>query len=67
MFGAENRYFEAGVKYSLPDITDTKHITICVMARRSEWVAVGGQYASLRDGYEDYEFWIRFPRDGGIA
>ncbi|MFK7423205.1 glycosyltransferase [Micrococcus luteus] len=67
VFGAENRYFEAGFEYSLSDIIDTNHITGCAMVRRSRWVAIGGQYADLRDGYEDYEFWIRVLRDGGIA
>lgn len=37
------------------------------MIRQQRWTAVGGQLENLRDGYEDFEFWVRILRDGGVA
>ncbi|MBB1517117.1 glycosyltransferase family 2 protein [Tessaracoccus sp. MC1679] len=37
------------------------------MFRTAAWRDVGGYDESLRLGYEDWEFWVRLLRDGGIA
>lgn len=67
VFGAEQYTFIAGPEYTLSGIIDVNHLTGCAMLRRSRWLAVGGQWEALRDGFEDYEFWVRVLRDGGFA
>lgn len=37
------------------------------MFRKESWSSVGGYDESLRLGYEDWEFWVRLLRDGGIG
>ncbi|MEX3565066.1 glycosyltransferase family A protein [Micrococcus endophyticus] len=67
IFGAQEGSVEPASELGLAGLMDTNWLTIASMVRRERWLAVGGQWAPLRDGFEDYEFWVRILRDGGRA
>ena len=37
------------------------------MFRKSDWERVGGYDESMKQGFEDWEFYIRLLSDGGVA
>ena len=55
--------------FKLFDQLFINRVPCCMVVRREAWEAVGGFDASMRDGYEDWEFTIRLGRAGygGLA
>ncbi|MBU8762739.1 glycosyltransferase [Micrococcus luteus] len=71
---ASTRHFGQGevlrhvsADYVLKDFMEMNKVPSAAMFRRSRWAEVGGYLESMRWGMEDYEFWVRVLRDGGIA
>jgi glycosyltransferase involved in cell wall biosynthesis len=50
--------------FKLFDQLFINRVPCCMVVRREAWEAVGGFDASMRDGYEDWEFTIRLGRAG---
>lgn len=48
----------------LPELLAGNRIDACAMVRRSALVASGGFDEAMRDGYEDWELWIRMMSAG---
>lgn len=46
------------------DFIKRNQINCCSLFRREIWEMVGGYDEQMRDGYEDWEFWIRATRAG---
>lgn len=57
-FGAEEGPWELK-PFSPEEMTLGNVIFATAMFRKADWAAVGGYDESLRDGMEDYDFWIR--------
>lgn len=66
-FGFEDFFRKIDQEYLLKDLFEMNRIPSSAMFRRSRWLAMGGYLESLRQGMEDYEFWVRLLRDGGAA
>ena len=49
---------------SLPELLAGNRIDACAMVRRSALVALGGFDEAMRNGYEDWELWIRMMSGG---
>lgn len=46
-------------EYSLPEILLGNCIFVTSLFRREDWVTVGGFDESMRDEWEDYDFWLK--------
>ena len=58
VFG-ERHYLETLPEYNLYDLLDRNSLTYAALIRREGWELVGGCDESMRNGYEDWEFWLR--------
>jgi glycosyltransferase involved in cell wall biosynthesis len=58
IFG-EQHYLETLPEYNLYDLLDRNSLTYAALIRREEWELAGGYDESMRNGYEDWEFWLR--------
>ena len=58
VFG-DRRYLETLPEYNLYDLLDRNSLTYAALIRREDWELAGGYDESMRDGYEDWEFWLR--------
>ncbi|MGF1531026.1 MAG: glycosyltransferase family 2 protein [Puniceicoccaceae bacterium] len=50
--------------YSFPEILFDNVIYATAIFRKSDWRRVGGYRESMRDGWEDYDFWLKFIEVG---
>lgn len=66
-FGREESVRHVSTDYVLKDFMEMNKVPSAAMFRRGRWAEVGGYLESLRHGMEDYEFWVRILRDGGVA
>lgn len=66
-FGKEDFYRTVSQDFVLKDFMEMNKVPSAALFRRDRWDVVGGYLESLRFGMEDYEFWVRILRDGGIA
>lgn len=66
-FGDDDYTVMPNQEVGLSDLLDGNKISIASLIRRSRWEQCGGQLESLRDGFEDYEFWVRALAVGGKA
>jgi GT2 family glycosyltransferase len=57
LFGAKNEPWELP-EFAFPEILTENMIFATAMFRRSDWEKVGGYDENLRDGNEDYDFWL---------
>lgn len=48
-----------------PALLDMNTVNGAALVRRSVWEAVGGQDETLREGCEDWDFWIKLVERGG--
>lgn len=66
VFGLEDGLRPAYGDVRLADLMDMNKVPSAAMFRRNRWEAVDGFQEGL-DGQEDYAFWVRMLRDGGMA
>lgn len=64
-FGNENRKWGSDkLEPTLGMLKSQNQINCCSLFRRSMWEKVGGYDEAMRDGFEDWEFWIRCVSEG---
>lgn len=51
--------------YNLEILLAQNQLVITSLFRKSDFVRVGGFSNSMREGFEDWDFWIRMIKDGG--
>jgi glycosyltransferase involved in cell wall biosynthesis len=51
-------------RYAFPQILLGNRLSSCALFRKRDWEAVGGYTASMRGGWEDYDFWIALIERG---
>lgn len=51
--------------YSLEKLLAHNQLVVTSLFRRSDFDRVGGFSNSMREGFEDWDFWIRIIKDGG--
>ncbi len=64
-FGVENKLWKnpmANPGYD--DFRKSNKINCCSLFKKDVWTISGGYDESMRDGYEDWEFWIRATKAG---
>lgn len=64
LFGKSNRKWNLD-SYSFEDILYKNMIYCTGLYRKEDWIKVGGYDENLREGLEDWEFWINILKDGG--
>jgi glycosyltransferase involved in cell wall biosynthesis len=52
-------------EFSLKELAVDNMIFSCAMFRKEDWEIVGGYSSELKDGWEDWEFWISMLKNGG--
>lgn len=64
-FGNEHRLWKFGRDQPLhSDFLKMNQVVYCCLFRKEIWNKIGGYDESMRDGYEDWDFWIRATREG---
>lgn len=64
-FGNEHRWWKFGRDHPLhSDFLKMNQVPYCCLYRKEIWRKIGGYDESMRDGYEDWDFWIRATREG---
>ena len=64
-FGSENRrWAPPKVNPTWQDFARQNHIMCCSLYKREIWKKIGGYDESMRDGYEDWDFWTRATYTG---
>ena len=51
--------------FSLQELARNNIIFCCALFRKSDWEKVGGFDENMKQGYEDWEFWINLLKSGG--
>ncbi len=51
-------------EYNFYDLLFFNHPTVCALVRKSAWEDVGGYDENMKDGYEDWDFWISLGEKG---
>ncbi|MDP1845264.1 MAG: glycosyltransferase family A protein [Candidatus Moranbacteria bacterium] len=62
-FGTENSIWK-NQEYNFYDLLWANHPTVCALVRKKAWEEAGGYDENMKDGYEDWEFWIRLGKLG---
>jgi glycosyltransferase involved in cell wall biosynthesis len=62
-FGNDEAIWKNG-EYNFFDMLHTNQVTVSALVRKYAWEEVGGYDEDMRDGYEDWEFWIRLGKAG---
>ncbi|MES2590881.1 MAG: glycosyltransferase [Bacteroidota bacterium] len=64
-FGAEHKTWMSVLKHpQLSDLLKINHLNCCSLFKKDVWTMAGGYDENMRDGYEDWEFWIRAAQAG---
>ena len=64
-FEAGKRFYpRTGWNFSLQAFIKGNRIHCASMFRRKAWVAVGGYDEGMKDGFEDWDFWVRVLANG---
>lgn len=64
-FGAEHRLWKFGRNQPLhSDFLKMNQMAYCCLFKKEIWDNIGGYDEQMRDGYEDWDFWIRATREG---
>lgn len=66
-FGARNGYSMPLVAPTHKDFLIKNRINCCSLYRRSMWEKLGGYDEKMRDGYEDWDFWLRATNAGYVV
>ena len=51
-------------EYNFYDLLWANHPSVCSLIRKKAWEEIGGFDEAMKDGYEDWEFWIRLGKHG---
>jgi glycosyltransferase involved in cell wall biosynthesis len=51
-------------EYNFYDILFNNHPTVCALVRKKAWEDVNGYDENMKDGYEDWDFWINIGKKG---
>lgn len=64
-FGTENHIWRSPKKNPVfSDFVNENHIHCCSLFKKDVWTKAGGFDEGMRDGYEDWDFWIRATQAG---
>lgn len=63
-FGKNNKKWNLDI-YKFNDLLYKNMIYCTGLYRKKDWVRVGGYDENLKEGLEDWEFWIHILKDGG--
>jgi len=64
-FGSETRrWAPPKVNPTWQDFVHKNHIMCCSLYKRAIWEKIGGYDEAMRDGYEDWDFWVRATHAG---
>lgn len=65
MFGKENRLRKSRLPHpGYEDLLKYNYLNCCALFKKEIWTTVGGYDEEMRDGYEDWDFWIRATKAG---
>lgn len=63
-FGKMDATWRVPANPSPESFLSRNQINCCSLFRKSMWLHIGGYDEQMRDGFEDYEFWIRATKAG---
>lgn len=63
LFGDENNVWKTR-DFDIEEALIDNHTSVAAVFRRDDWMAVGGYRPDMRQGYEDWEFWLRLAALG---
>lgn len=63
VFGNEH-YIQRSADFNLYQLLDHNIISAASLVRKADWKLAGGYDESMRDGYEDWDFWLRLAEHG---
>lgn len=63
LFGDETRVWQAR-DFDIEEALIDNHTSVVAVFRRDDWIAAGGYGPDMRQGYEDWEFWLRLSALG---
>lgn len=64
-FGKEHRLWKFGRDQPFhSDFLKMNQMAYCCLYKKEIWEVVGGYDIDMKDGYEDWDFWIRATREG---
>ena len=63
-FGDSNTLWTPGDDFTLEAFKIANRANCCSLYRKSMWEELGGYDEDMREGYEDWEFWIRAVKAG---
>lgn len=64
-FGRETRSWKSNLSVvTYADLLQKNHINCCSLFKKDVWTITGGYDENMKDGYEDYEYWIRAAKAG---
>jgi len=63
LFGEEDNYWRVQ-DYKLEDILDYNHVTVVGVYKKEVWEKVEGYSDDMREGFEDWEYWIKAGKIG---
>jgi len=64
-FGSEHRYFKFGRDQPFhSDFLKMNQVAYCSLYKREVWNKISGYDENMKDGYEDWDFWLRATREG---
>ena len=64
-FGDEKRIWKSNLIHpTYNDLVEKNHLNCCSLFKKDVWTSVGGYDEQMRDGYEDWDFWIRATKNG---
>jgi glycosyltransferase involved in cell wall biosynthesis len=64
LFGGRKKVLQI-TSYDLPTIIGDNKIVVTSLFRKTDFDAVGGFNLNMKDGYEDWDFWIGILKRGG--
>lgn len=64
-FGRETRSWKTQLTHpTYKDLLIKNHINCCSLFKKDVWTMIGGYDEQMRDGFEDWEYWIRASKAG---
>lgn len=63
LFGDERRVWQTR-DFDIEEALRDNHTSVAAVFRRDDWIAAGGYRPDMRQGYEDWEFWLRLSALG---
>src|SRR5579885_929046 len=57
-------YIQRAADFNLYQLLDHNTVSAASLVRKADWKLAGGYDESMRDGYEDWDFWLRLAEHG---